>query len=249
MTSTYGLIGKKLSHSFSPAYFEKKFKDMRLDADYRLFELDNVSRLPELLKEHSDLKGLNVTIPYKVDVLPLIDELDEIATQTKSVNTIQISQRHNKTYLKGFNTDVIGFEQSLIPLIQKRKMKKALILGTGGSARSVTFVLKKMGIEFLQASRNPVQKHQITYTQITKEIIDKHQLIVQTTPLGMFPLEKDAPTIPYQYLDKNHLLYDLIYNPSETKFLTLGKKNGARIYNGMRMLEIQAEASWNIWKE
>lgn len=247
MTNLYGLIGKKLSHSFSPAYFKEKFKALGLDADYHLFELNDTSRLLELLKKFPSLKGLNVTVPYKVDVLPLMNELDEISTQTKSINTIQISRRKNKTYLKGFNTDVIGFEQSLLPLIQKQKVRKALILGTGGSARSVTFVLKKLGIEFLQVSRNPVEKHQITYAQITKNIINEHRLVIQTTPVGMFPQEDDAPTIPYQFLNKNHLLYDLIYNPLETKFLTLGKKNGARTYNGMRMLEIQAEASWNIW--
>lgn len=249
MTDLYGLIGKKLSHSFSPAYFKKKFDTQGLDADYRLFELDDISELPALINEHTALKGLNVTVPYKIDVFALLDDLDRTAMQTQSVNTIKISRKNNTSYLKGYNTDVIGFEQSLLPLLQKQKVTKALILGTGGSARAVAFVLKNLGIECQTVSRNPVEKHQISYGQISKEIIDEHQLIVQTTPLGMFPLVDDAPSIPYQFLNNKHLLYELIYNPSETKFLTLGKKNGASIYNGRKMLAYQAEASWNIWKK
>lgn len=247
MTVIYGLIGKKLSHSFSPTYFNKKFEGIGLDAEYRLFEMEDISRLPALLKKEDSLRGLNVTVPYKLAVLPLLDELDDIARQTKSVNTIQVTQKNNKTFLKGFNTDVIGFEQSLVPLLQKKDGQRALILGTGGSAQSVAYVLERQGIEFLRVSREPSEKNQIHYAQITKEIIDEHQLIVQATPLGMFPQVDDAPEIPFQYLTKKHLLYDLVYNPAETKFLKLGKKHGARIYNGMRMLEIQAEESWKIW--
>lgn len=249
MTNTYGLIGKKLSHSFSPAYFTKKFEDMGLDAEYRLFELDDISELPALLSHYPDLKGLNITVPYKVEVLPFLHELDEVASQTKSVNTIHISQKNSKTYLKGYNTDTVGFEQSLLPLVKEHKVRKALVLGTGGSAQSVAFVLKRMGIEFLQISRNPVEIHQIHYSQLTHEILNEHQLIIQTTPLGMFPLVDDTPPLPFHLLGENHLLYDLIYNPSETKFLLKGRENGARVHNGMRMLEIQAEASWDIWKK
>jgi len=249
MTNTYGLIGKKLSHSFSPAYFKKKFEVLGLDAEYLLFELDNISKLPALLNQYPGLKGLNVTIPYKVEVLPFLDELEAGAAQTNSVNTIRISKKDNKTILTGYNTDIIGFELSLQPLVNNHKVNKALVLGTGGSAQSVAFVLKKMGIEFLWVSRNPAEENQIHYSQITKEIICDFHLIIQTTPLGMFPGVEDAPPIPYHLLVKDHLLYDLIYNPSETKFLKQGREQGARIYNGQRMLVIQAEASWAIWKK
>lgn len=220
-----------------------------MDAEYRLFELDDISILPALLNKYPALKGLNVTVPYKIEVLPFLQELDEVASQTKSVNTIHVGQKNNKTYLKGYNTDTVGFEQSLVPLVKEHTVAKALVLGTGGGAQSVAFVLKKMGIEFLQVTRNPMEKHHIHYSQITKEVLDANQLIVQTTPLGMFPHVDDAPFIPYHLLGEDHLLYDLIYNPSETKFLKQGRKSGTRIYNGMRMLEIQAEASWDIWKK
>ena len=247
MTTTYGLIGKKLSHSFSPAYFEKKFKRLGLDADYRLFELDDISKLPELLKKYPNLKGLNVTVPYKIEVLPFLDELDEIARQTKSVNTIQIKLKDGKPFLKGFNTDVIGFEQTILPLIKNRKGIKAMILGTGGSAKAVAFVLGKLGIEYLSLSRNPIQPKQINYLEITKEVLKDYKLIIQTTPLGMFPHIDVALPIPFKLLSKEHILYDLIYNPTETLFMKLGKQNGALVVNGLQMLEIQAEASWDIW--
>jgi len=175
--------------------------------------------------------------------------LEAGAAQTNSVNTIRVSKKDNKTILTGYNTDILGFELSLQPLVNNHKVNKALVLGTGGSAQSVAFVLKKMGIEFLWVSRNPAEKNQIHYSQITKEIICDYHLIIQTTPLGMFPGVEDAPPIPYHLLGKDHLLYDLIYNPSETKFLKQGREKGARIYNGKLMLEIQAEASWAIWKK
>ena len=247
MTNIYGLIGKKLSHSFSPAYFEKKFEKLGLDAEYRLFELEEIAQLPELLKQTTNLKGLSVTVPYKIEVLPFLDELDDIARQTGSVNAIQIKLKKGKPFLKGFNTDVIGFGQSLAPLIEKRKGLKALILGTGGSARAVAFVLGKMGIEFVFVSRKPVHPEQLSYVEITKEILEEYRLIVQTTPVGMFPHSADAPFIPYQFITSNHILFDLIYNPSETLFLKYGHINGATVSNGLKMLGFQAEASWKIW--
>jgi len=249
MTKLYGLIGKKLSHSFSPAYFDDKFKKLGLDAEYRLFELDDISKFPELLKKYPDLKGLNVTVPFKIEVLPFLNELDEIARQTGSVNTIQIKIKNGKAVLKGFNTDVFGFEQTITPLIENRKGIKAMILGTGGSAAAVAFILDKLGMEFIFISRNPVHPKQINYSEITKEILEDYKLIIQTTPLGMFPQVQNSPPIPYDLLGKNHILYDLIYNPSETLFMKQGKQNGALGINGLQMLEIQAEASWKIWNK
>jgi len=247
MTNTYGLIGKKLSHSFSPIFFEDKFKKLGLDAEYQLFELDDISEFPELLSKYPNLKGLNVTVPYKIKVLPFLNELDDIANQTESVNTIQIRTKNGKPVLKGFNTDVKGFEQTLFPLIENRKSIKAMILGTGGSANAVAFVLDKLGIDFVFVSRNPIQPNQINYSEITEEILETHKLIIQTTPLGMFPEVKNSPNIPYKLLAANHILYDLVYNPSETLFMKFGKQNGAAVCNGLSMLEMQADAAWNIW--
>jgi shikimate dehydrogenase len=248
MTNTYGLIGKLLSHSFSPAYFAEKFEKLNLNAKYRLFELDDISKLPEFIRKYPNLKGLNVTIPYKKEVLLLLDELDEVAKATGSVNTIQIKYENGKTILKGFNTDVIGFEQTLFPFIENRKAIKALVLGTGGSALAVAFVLNKLGIDFVYVSRNPNPLKQINYSEITKSVLENYHLIIQTTPLGMFPNTDNFPPIPYELLGKNHLLYDLVYNPKETVFMKKGKQNGAVAINGQKMLEIQADASWKIWE-
>jgi len=249
MTNTYGLIGKKLSHSFSPAYFEKKFKKLGLDAEYRLFELDDISELPELVKKYPNLKGLNVTVPYKIEVLPFLDELDKIASQMGSVNTIQINYKDGEAVLKGFNTDGFGFEQTLLPLLENRKSIKAMILGTGGSARAVAFILDKLGIKFLFVSRNPNHPKHMSYSEITKIILEDYHLIIQTTPLGMFPDIEKSPAIPYKLLGQNHILYDLVYNPAETMFMKQGKQNGAVVVNGQRMLKIQAAASWDIWNK
>ena len=214
-----------------------------------MFELDDISELPELIKKYPKLKGLNVTVPYKIEVLPFLDELDDIAKQTGSVNTIQVKYKNGKAFLKGYNTDVIGFEQTLLPLLENHKGIKALILGTGGSAQAVVFVLNKMGIDSLFVSRNPALPKQINYSEITQELLEDYYLIIQTTPLGMFPLVKNSPPIHYDLLGKNHILYDLIYNPTETLFMKQGKQNGALVINGLKMLESQADASWDIWNK
>ncbi|MCF6171776.1 MAG: shikimate dehydrogenase [Bacteroidales bacterium] len=247
MTNLYGLIGKKLSHSFSPDYFEKKFEAQRVDAEYRLFEWDEITQLPEFIKKYPNLMGLNITIPYKKEVLLYLDELDEVAKQTASVNTVQIRRKKGSVFLKGFNTDVIGFEQTLLPLIANRKGMKALVLGTGGSAQAVAFVLESLGIEFVFVSRKPVHTEQLSYAEITKKSMQKYRLIINTTPLGMFPLSADAPSIPYTFITSKHILFDLIYNPPESLFLKHGRLNGAAVSNGLRMLEIQADAAWEIW--
>jgi shikimate dehydrogenase len=247
MTNLYGLIGKKLSHSFSPAYFRQKFKKLGLDADYRLFEMETIHQLPELLKKHPNLSGLNITIPFKTEVLPFLDELDVVAKQIATVNTVQIQRKNGQLTLKGYNTDVTGFEQTLLPYVEGRSGIKAIILGTGGAARAVAFVLKKMEIEFIFVSRHPVNPQQINYSEINKAVLDTYHLIIQTTPIGMFPHATAAPPLPYQFIGPKHILIDLIYNPAETEFLRQGRISGAATSNGQKMLTIQAEASWELW--
>lgn len=243
MESVYGIIGHPLAHSFSPAYFHKKFIQKGIDASYHLYELKNISDFPKLIFDNNFICGLNVTIPYKQQIIPYLNELSDEAKKIGAVNCIHI----NKGFLKGYNTDVIGFEKSLNPLLTKYH-GKALILGTGGSSLAVKYVLEKLGIGFLQVSRNESDQT-ITYSSLNKIIIQGHKLIINTTPLGMFPEVNNFPDIPYEHLGNEHLLYDVIYNPAETKFLALGKTYGAQIKNGFEMLQLQAEASWEIWNQ
>lgn len=238
----FGLLGKNISYSFSKNYFTKKFVILELD-NYKYFNFDiqNINEFPEIIA--NGVKGLNVTIPYKEQVLDFLDEIDEDAAKIGAVNTIKIT--NNK--LKGFNTDVYGFEESLKPLL-KTHHTKALVLGTGGASKAVIFVLKKLSIDYLVISRNPV-KNQIKYEDITKEILKEYSIIINCTPLGTYPDVDNCPDIPYHAITDRHLLYDLIYNPAKTKFLSKGKERGATIYNGLSMLELQAEKSWEIWNE
>jgi len=239
----YGLIGYPLSHSFSKKYFTKKFiKENISNCKYDLFELENISQLPTLVRTQNNLIGLNVTIPFKQSVLPFLDKIDEIAAKIGAVNTIKIIDNE----LIGFNTDYYGFKQSLKPFISTFH-QRALILGTGGAAKSVFHVLKELNIDCLFVSRNPTQENEIAYKDVNEYVIKHHQIIVNTTPVGMFPNINDAPNIPYQFLTKNHLLYDLIYNPAETPFLKKGKEKACIILNGYQMLVLQAEKSWKIW--
>ncbi len=241
MPDTYGIIGYPLTHSFSPDYFSEKFSRERIHARYRKFELESVHDFPALLQSYPDLKGLNVTLPHKTDVIPYLDLLDEDAAAIGAVNCIDIKQGK----LKGYNTDVTGFEKSLIPLLRPQH-SKALILGTGGGALAVAYVLRRLGIPYRFVSRNQ-KGNVITYAGLEKELIGTHTLIVNTTPAGMYPHTGACPSIPYEFLTPVHLLYDLIYNPAETKFLSQGKEQGAAAKNGLEMLCLQAEASWEIW--
>ena len=241
MTSIYGLTGYPLSHSFSPAYFNAKFAREGIDAQYHLFPIEHANEFPSLLKNHPEIKGLNVTIPYKEAIAPYLDELDEVAEEIGAVNCIDIRDKRTK----GYNTDVIGFEKSLLPLLQPYH-KRALILGTGGASKAVGYVLGKLGIEYEKVSRQKSQSF-FTYEDITPDIIKDYALIFNTTPLGMYPKNNFSPPIPYEAISSRHLLYDLIYNPEETKFLQQGKQHGATIKNGLEMLELQAEAAWKIW--
>lgn len=244
---TYGLIGQKLGHSFSKAYFEKKFKDLKINARYLNFELDDICQLKNIIHDHPELKGLNVTIPYKKASLDFIDRLDSEADMIGSVNTLKIERHANELLISGYNTDVIGFEESIKPLLENRRKISALILGTGGASNAVSYVLDKWNIPSIFVSRKHQNNTHIAYDRLTPEIIKTHQLIINSTPLGMYPDLNKTPDIQYQYLDEDHILYDLIYNPAETLFLKKGRERGCKTMNGQLMLELQAEASWKIW--
>lgn len=243
----FGLIGYPLSHSFSREYFLDKFRNEGItDCDYQLFELEDISYIHKLVRDNENLVGFNITIPYKQSIIQFLDEVDETCKQLEAINCIKIVWNDNKPRLKGFNTDVFGFTESLKPLLQPWH-QKALILGTGGSAKAVSFVLEKFGIDFKYISRKPICSNQIGYGHINKKMVEDYKLIINATPIGMFPETTKAPNIPYQFLTHNHLLYDLIYNPNETLFLKKGKENGTQIKNGLEMLYLQAERSWEIW--
>ncbi|MFK5854714.1 MAG: shikimate dehydrogenase [Bacteroidota bacterium] len=245
----YGLIGKKISYSFSPDYFNKKFKKLGIDAEYRIFELEHPEDFPEFIDKNPSIVGLNVTIPYKRSLGMYMNYSDKIVSLTGSVNTIKIIRNNNKVILSGFNTDVIGFEKSLSPLIKGKKNISALILGTGGSSKSIAYVLRKLGIIFCFVSRNYGEMLQTNYEWLDKAIIDKSLIIINTTPLGTYPKINEAPPIPYELISDKHIFFDLVYNPSETLFMKKGKEMGATCINGLNMLENQAEASWKIWNK
>lgn len=242
----YGLIGKKLVHSFSQKFFTEKFSKEKIDANYSLFPLENPEEILQLI-ENQQLDGLNVTIPYKEDVLEFLDEISAEAKEIGAVNVVKIKREGEKTTLCGFNSDAFGFENSLRPLLNKNH-RNALILGTGGASKAVNFVLKKLGISTTFVSRTK-NFGTITYADLTREIVQKNLLIVNCTPLGTFPNVDSAPEIPYEFLSENHLAYDLVYNPAETKFLKLAQNFGAKTKNGYEMLELQALESWRIWQE
>lgn len=238
----YGLIGYPLTHSFSKKYFSEKFnRELISNVTYELFPIENIGLLLDLLNAEPMLHGLNVTIPYKQEVMQFLDVLSPVVKEINACNCIKIVEGK----LIGFNTDVIGFEKSL-----KKKLKihhnQAIILGTGGAAKAVEYVLRKNGISYLQVSRNKSETA-ISYEELTPEIISTHNLIVNTTPLGMYPAIDDAPAIPYGAISSSHYLFDLVYNPAETVFLKKGRIHGADTENGADMLVDQAEASWEIW--
>ena len=238
----FGLIGYPLSHSFSKKYFTEKFeKEQLAGCRYELFPITSINELKDLVKTNKDLAGLNVTIPYKEQVIPFLDDSDKVVSQIKACNCISIV----KGKLNGYNTDVSGFEQSLKEKLQPHHTK-ALILGGGGAAKAVEFVLRKLNIVFRYVSRKP-SVHSYSYEQLTVPIITDHPLIINTTPLGMYPSVNEAPQIPYAALTTRHYLFDLVYNPEKTLFLQKGEQQGAIIKNGYEMLVIQAEESWKIW--
>lgn len=238
----YGLLGRVLTHSFSQAYFSKKFAELGLhEHQYQNFELAQIADLPSLLQAHPDLRGLNVTIPYKEVVLPFLHESNDVVNAIGACNCILLV----KGKLYGYNTDVVGFELSLLPHL-KPFHRAALVLGSGGASKAVIYVLKKLGLAVDQVSRNPTHGG-LRYEDIGPEVLASHQLIVNTTPLGTFPKIEEAPPLPYDLLNSSHFLFDLIYNPAKTVFLTEGERSGAQIANGYAMLVAQAEESWRIW--
>jgi shikimate dehydrogenase len=243
----YGLIGYPLGHSFSKNYFNQKFEAENIDACYVNFEIPNIKELKSVIKENPELRGLNVTIPYKEQVIPLLDEIDDNAKEIGAVNVIQFKKGlFGKVKLKGFNSDIIGFKESISPLLGENH-KKALILGTGGASKAVYHGLKQLGVEPTFVSRSK-KNDCLTYEEITPEVMNENTVIVNTTPLGMFPNINECPNIPYDLITPNHILYDLLYNPDETLFMNKGKSMGATVKNGLEMLLLQAFAGWNIWQ-
>lgn len=245
----FGLIGYPLSHSFSEKYFtEKFFREHISDCVYRNFPLEKIHMLPDLLTSHHNLCGLNVTIPYKQAVIPYLKSLDNTAGEVGAVNTIKIIRQKTTPVLKGYNTDVYGFEKSLMPLLNNTH-RNALILGTGGAAKAVAYVLKKNAIQYKYVSRSAGGDGKLLYADITQILLMEYTLIINTSPLGMYPSTDTCPEIPYQYIGTSHVLYDLVYNPEETLFLKKGKERGAVVKNGLEMLYLQAERAWQIWNE
>ncbi len=248
---TYGLIGFPLKHSFSAKFFTDKFEREKIDAEYLNFELEDIGDIREVLLQNPQLKGLNVTIPYKERIFPFLDEVSPEARKIGAVNVIKVYRQHanSKHYrLSGFNTDYIGFRQSLLPLINSDFHKNALILGTGGASKAVAQVLTDMQIEWRLVSRTP-GKDKLTYGDLSPEVMAGHGIIVNASPVGTFPHTNGCPDIPYDLLSPHHLLYDLVYNPEVTLFLQKGKEQGTVIKNGREMLELQALAAWDIWKK
>jgi shikimate dehydrogenase len=241
----YGLIGYPLGHSFSINYFNQRFADEGVYAKYMNFEIPTIDDLAEVLDSNPELKGLNVTIPYKQKVMEYLDSISPEARAIGAVNVIRVTHVGNEIKLKGFNSDVIGFTQSIEPMLEECH-KKALILGTGGASKAIDYGLKSLGLEtvFVSRYRRP---ETICYEDVTPEVIKEYNVIVNCTPLGMFPKTEECPNLPYEAMDEHTILYDLIYNPDETLFMKKGAERGANVKNGLEMLLLQAFASWEFW--
>ena len=246
---TYGLIGFPLKHSFSSKFFTEKFERERVEAEYLNFEIEDILQIREIIIFNQDLRGLNVTIPYKEKVIPFLNEISPEAEKIGAVNVIKIERRPNDMYfynLTGYNTDYIGFKKSIEPLINPEIHKKALILGTGGASKAIAQALEDLGIPWKYVSRTS-DENKLTYSELSPEILSKYKIIINASPVGTFPDIDDCPDILYRLLTKEHLLYDLVYNPAETLFLKKGKQQEAIVKNGAEMLELQALAAWEIW--
>ncbi|MCD2258706.1 shikimate dehydrogenase family protein [Psychroserpens luteolus] len=242
--SRLGLLGRHISYSFSREYFSQKFETLQLAFTYENFDLEHISELPQLLKHNSNIKGLNVTIPYKEEVIPYLDALGKKAKKIGAVNTITIN---SKGKLKGYNTDCYGFKKTIKPFL-KSHHKKALILGTGGASKAIAYTFKKLNIKYDYVSRSKKDGVKFTYDNLDLDTIKNYTIIINCTPIGTHPNVNSCPDIPYDGITAKHLLYDLIYNPEETKFLKAGKLQGAHTVNGYQMLVFQAEKAWKIWK-
>lgn len=244
----FGLIGFPLSHSFSKKFFSEKFDREGISGcEYELYPIEHISRFKELITDIEGLNGLNVTIPYKLDVMPYLNEIDEAALAIGAVNCVHITKGNDGPFLKGYNTDAYGFEESLKPMLEEGTYK-ALIFGDGGAAKAVKYVLNKMQIPYLVVSRRQTETG-LVYEQVTEELLQEYRILINTTPLGMSPDYDSAPDIPYSSLTEAHLAYDLVYNPEETTFLRKAKQQGSKVKNGLEMLYLQAERSWQIWNQ
>ena len=242
----FGLIGFPLTHSFSKKYFSEKFsREGVADCVYELYPIDRIALIETLLADHPDISGLNVTIPYKIAVLDYVDELDPAAAYIGAVNTLHISDRQGKRFIKGYNTDAYGFEASLKPLLESNH-KQALIFGDGGAAKAVKYVLEQLKISYTSVLRRP-KEGCLTYGDLDESLLSASTILINTTPLGTYPEVEACPDIPYQYITSQHLAYDLVYNPEETAFLQRAKAQGAKTKNGLDMLHLQAERAWTIW--
>lgn len=239
-----GLLGKNISYSFSRAYFKNKFKEEDIsDTTYENFDIESINLFPSIIKNTENLKGLNVTIPYKEAVMPFLDKINKKAKAIGAVNTIRINK---KGKLIGYNTDCFGFKKSLQAYL-KSNHKQALILGTGGASKAIAYSLKELNISYKYVSRKLTEGVDYSYETLTESDIKNHQIIINCTPLGTFPKVDEYPNIPYNAINNKHILFDLIYNPEETMFLKFGKQNQATIINGLNMLKLQAEKAWAIW--
>lgn len=237
----YGLIGKNIDYSFSRKYFTEKFSIENLKCEYRNFDIPDIEKFPSIIRENG-VAGFNVTIPYKEAIIPYLDQLDTHSEKIKAVNTIKLEKNGSLT---GYNTDYWGFLEALKPHL-KPHHKKALILGTGGASKAIAYALELLRIDYKFVSRKP-EENQIAYSDIDGEILGNYHLIINCTPLGTFPDIDISPNVPFQFISEKHLVFDLIYNPSETKLMRLAAENGAKTLNGLQMLIFQAEKAWKIW--
>ncbi len=243
----YGLIGYPIGHSFSQKYFTEKFKNENIDSRYDLFPIENIDNLPELMDSIEGLRGLNVTIPHKQAVMRFLDELDDEAREIGAVNVVKVSEKGGKRWLKGYNSDMYGFRESIKPLLNETH-RKALVLGTGGASKAVVYTLNKLGVRPTLVSRKS-SEGVLTYSELTTNVLKEYTVIVNASPVGMSPNVDLCPNIPYDGITAEHVCYDLIYNPEETLFLKKAKAQGAVVKNGLEMLHLQAEGAWKIWSE
>lgn len=243
----YGIIGHPLGHSFSPGFFNEKFQGEGIDAVYERYDLPQIDAIREVLDTNPELRGFNVTIPYKQQIMPYLDELSDEARAIGAVNVVSVRRERGKVRLKGYNSDVLGFTRSIEPLLE-RHHKKALVLGTGGASQAIDYGLRQLGLETVKVSRYE-RPGTIQYEKVTPDVVREYNVIVNCTPVGMFPNTEACPPLPYSTMDSHVLLYDLIYNPDETLFMRRGREHGAIVKNGLEMLLLQAYASWDFWQE
>ena len=243
----YGLIGHPLGHSFSRQFFADKFESEQIDADYRNFDISSIEEVIDVIASNPYLRGFNVTIPYKQKIIPYLDDITKEAREIGAVNVVKLIRSGSNIRLKGYNSDIIGFRESIPPLLYPQH-KKALILGTGGASKAVNHVLRELGLETVFVSRYS-RPDTATYKDIDADAVKEYQVIVNCTPCGMHPNSDECPMLPYEAMDSNNLLYDLVYNPENTLFMKNGRKHGAVVKNGLEMLVLQAIASWEIWNE